>query len=63
MKRYALLSLLHNANAVIGECVAPDLKTAVSQFQMMHPDLGLDKDGYAKDGDVTYCVAEYWNPA
>lgn len=63
MKRYALLSLLQNANRVIGECVAPDLQSAVNKFRAIHPALGLDKDGYAKNMDLTYCVAEYWNPA
>jgi len=63
MKRYALLSLLHNANKVIGECYAATKKEAVEKFQKTHPYCLLDDDGYAKNMDLTYCVAEYWNPA
>jgi hypothetical protein len=61
MKKYALLSLLQNANRVIDECYAKDTTSAVAQFQKKHPVLGLDAHGYAKNMDISYCVAEYFS--
>jgi len=61
MKKFALLSLLHNANRVIGETYAKDKTAAVAHFQKTFPVLGLNGDGYAKNMDLSYCIAEYWN--
>lgn len=60
MKKFALLSLLHGANRVLADCYAKDLVGAVAQFQKSHPVLGLNAEGYAKNMDLTYCIAEYW---
>lgn len=60
MKRYALLSLLHGANRVIGETFARSTQEAINYFRKLHPVLGLNAEGYAKNMDLTYCIAEYY---
>ena len=62
MKRFALLRLQHGANKVVFDCHAPDLAAAVKTFNRSFTGGKLDADGYEKIGDVTYCVAEYWDP-
>jgi hypothetical protein len=60
MKRYALLSLLHGANHVIGECNAVNNHHAIRTFQKTHPHCHLNDEGYAKNMDITYCIAEFY---
>lgn len=60
MKRYALLRLENDTNKVVFDCHASDLASAVKTFQTQLPSVTLDKYGYAKFGDVSFCVAEYW---
>lgn len=62
MKRYALLRLENNANKVIFDCNAPDLASAVETFKAHVTNVTLDEYGYGKLGNVSYCMAEYWEP-
>lgn len=60
MKRYAFLRLQYGANQVIAECGPCDFKTALTKFrEMVKPSLVLDDDGYAKLGDVSFCIAQF----
>lgn len=61
MKRFALLRLLYNANTTVGEVIAGNRQDAVKHFQYMAP-VTLDADGYAKVGEVSFCVAECFDP-
>jgi len=61
MKKYALLSLLHGANRVLADCYAKDFAGALAKFRMLHPVLCLNAEGYAKNMDITYCIAEYYD--
>jgi len=60
MKKYALLSLLNGANKVIDECYARTMAEAIGKFQRAWAGLGLNAEGYAKNMDITYCIAEYY---
>jgi hypothetical protein len=62
MKRFALLRLKHNANQVIMDTNALTLSDAVKKLNPCIKGVQLDTDGYAKLGDVTLCVAEYFQP-
>jgi len=62
MKRYCLVRMESGANKVIFDTEAPDLFEAVKKFQASVANLTLDKYGYATQGMVSYCVAEYWEP-
>ena len=33
---------------------------AIAYFKSIYPELNLDKDGYAKEGVDSFCVAEYF---
>jgi hypothetical protein len=57
MKRYFLLRLQYNANRVITECDVATWAWALKTLQADCP-VKLDEMGYAKNGDITYCVAE-----
>jgi hypothetical protein len=46
----------------MGEVLSLSLSDAVKYFATMHPSLQLDIYGYAKNGDVSYCVAECYDP-
>ena len=60
MKKYALLSLLHGANKVLDECYAKSTAEAVGKFQRFWGGLNLNAEGYAKNMDITYCIAEFY---
>lgn len=62
MKRFAFLRLEHGGNKVIFDCNAPDLATAVKIIKEHVTNVTLDDDGYGKLGNVSFCVAEYWEP-
>jgi len=63
MKRYALLRLIHGANKVVMECQAASIKDAADIFRPCITNFPpLDADGYAKQGDVSLCVAEFFDP-
>ena len=62
MKRYAFLRLENNANKVIFETVAANVKDAAQQFNRSLKNIQLDEYGYGKLGEVTYCVAEFYEP-
>ena len=59
MKRFAFLRLERGANKVIFDANATDSKHAIEQFNKSLAGIQLDMDGYAKLGDVTFCIAEY----
>jgi hypothetical protein len=59
MKRYAFLRLEHGANKVIFDVNAVDDKDAIEQFNECIVGSQLNEEGYAKLGDVTFCIAEY----
>jgi hypothetical protein len=62
MKRFAFLKLEHGGNKVVFDTNAPDLFAAVETFKQHVVNVDLDEYGYGKRGDVSYCVAEYWEP-
>jgi hypothetical protein len=51
-----------SSNQEIGRTIATTKAIAVAQLQAQRPDLGLNADGYAKHGNITYCVAECYCP-
>jgi len=63
MKRFALLKLFPwgflSGNQVINEITVNTETEAIQQFQVIHPELKLNEKGYSKDGNVSYCIAEY----
>lgn len=66
MKRFALLLLFnqgwHSGNKVLAETKAKNHKEASDYFANLIPGYNL-KEGYAKsDYDVSYCVAEFYEP-
>lgn len=61
MKRFALLWLEYNANKVIFDTKAKDASTAIAQFNKSLTGMKLDEHGYFKMGEVTFCIAEYFN--
>jgi hypothetical protein len=67
MKKFYLLKLFPcvnlggfscSGNKVINEFNALTKLDAVEAFQYLRPDLKLDNEGYAKHGEISYCVAE-----
>ena len=62
MKRFALLRLENNANKVIFDTQAATMKNAIEQFNKSLTSIQLDANGYGKLGDVTFCIAEYFEP-
>jgi hypothetical protein len=62
MKRFALLRLEWGRNKVIKDCYALNLFDAVEKLKNHVINITLDVHGYAKFGDVSFCVAEYWEP-
>ena len=60
MKRFAFLHLKNNSNQVLMDVDKTNIKDAIAFFKLRFPGLPLDSDGYYKNGDSTYCVAEYW---
>ncbi len=67
MKKYYLLRLVNNSNFVLYETESPDRARAIAEFKSLfqgNPEfshINLDDDGYAKVGNVSYCVATNWN--
>jgi hypothetical protein len=63
MKRYALLYLYPcgwgSGNKVIAEYACFHSDEAVKHFQTCYPSLELDSNGYAKVGEMTYCIAQF----
>lgn len=68
MKKFALLKLFPTGNFASGNQVINELdysickEEAVQYFRENHPELNLNDNGYAKHGDVSYCIAEYYQP-
>lgn len=63
MKRFALLRLMHNANQVVFDTNAMTKADAIKTFNAsLASGQILDADGYLKLGDITLCVAEYFEP-
>ena len=63
MKRFALLKLCAGGNKVIFDCHAKDVAGAAAKFNESRGDVPpLDSEGYSKIGDITFCVAEFFNP-
>jgi hypothetical protein len=64
--KFALLKLFPAGNFQSGNLVLSEIrfdcpnarKEAIAEFQRSFPLLKLNDDGYAKDGEITYCVAE-----
>ena len=46
-----------SGNLTLRECEAPTKDEAVNTFRQTSP-VALDNDGYGKQGDFSYCVAE-----
>lgn len=71
LKKFALLKLFPawtmegilpcSGNQVLADVEAVDEKDALRHFQTERPDLKLNNNGYAKDGEITYTIAEYFN--
>ncbi len=68
MKRYALLKLqpagFASHNLVIAEHTAGSEALAIKHFQTIFTTKDgqtLDDNGYLKVGEVTFCIAEYFN--
>ena len=64
MKRFALLKLKWNANVVICETGPCTKEQAISEFQSIFKTTNgetLDKDGYLKQGEITFTIAEYFS--
>ena len=61
MKKFALLKLKYNANQVVAdhECIV--IAEAIQYFKQLSQ-LPLDEHGYYKNGETTFCVAEYFRP-
>ena len=57
MKHYALLRLYAGANSVLAPCGPCSFKDALEEFRKI---IALDDYGYAQAGDVTYCIAEFY---
>ena len=58
MKKFYFLYLENNSNKVLLECSRHTKTEARYYFQNYYPHLKLDNDGYAKAGNVSYCIAE-----
>ena len=63
MKHFYLLKLFPagnfaSGNQCINEVTKLNIDYAIKTFQLCHPELNLNNDGYAKHGDISYCVAE-----
>jgi hypothetical protein len=50
----------YSGNVIINECQAPSRKDAVKIFQQSSP-IALDSEGYGKQGEFSYCVAEFFS--
>ncbi len=57
MIKFAFLKLFPTGNLVLNECLAAEKMDAVKFFQQNSP-IALDGDGYGKQGEFSYCVAE-----
>ena len=66
MKTFSLLKLFPvgylSGNQVINEVSYPTKDQAVNIFQKLYPELDLNSNGYAKHGEISYCVAEHYSP-
>ena len=68
MKKYSLLELFpagqwnQSGNKVWAEHTCPTIAEAIAHFKTLYPEVNLDNDGYAKEGDQSFCVAEHFNP-
>lgn len=61
--KYFLLELFPAGNFTSGNRVISQIEKdtkdeAILLFQKVYPELGLDKDGYAKKDELTYCLAK-----
>lgn len=66
MKKFAFLVLFPTGNFASGNQVLADHECitqteARAHFQNEYPLLPLDSNGYAKVGEKTYCIAEYYH--
>lgn len=69
MTRFAFLKLFKcfslnglltvSGNILLGETTASSKEAAIKHFQQFSP-IALDKDGYGKQGEFTYTVAEFF---
>lgn len=57
---FALLELKNGANQILMDYDCPTQEKAVEFFKKKFPDLNLDKTGYCKIEETSYCVASYW---
>ncbi len=60
VKRYGLLRLLFGGNSLIAETKPTDKATAIAWLQERCP-VKLNSEGYAKEDDVTWTVAEFFH--
>jgi hypothetical protein len=49
-----------SSNEVVEKSICKSEKDAVLYFQEKYPNLNLNKNGYSKIGETTYCVASVW---
>ena len=66
MKKFSLLKLFPTGNFASGNLVMNEVswetkKKAIEFLQRLYPELNLDDNGYAKHGEITYCVAEHYS--
>lgn len=65
MKRFIFLQLFPvgpaSGNKVMDEYFCASLQEAVIEFSNRFPHLELNKDGYAKIGSLSFCVAEFFS--
>ena len=63
MNRFAFLKLFPcgrgSGNVIVNECRAASKPEAIKIFQQSSP-VSLDQEGYGKQGEFSYCVAEFF---
>lgn len=61
MKTFLLVRLQDGGNRTLMATEAETTQEAAAFFAGRFPHIGLNADGYAKHGPVSYCVGEEWS--
>ena len=51
------IDIILDKNEVINLIEAKDECDAARKFQIIHPELRLNNNGYSKQGEITHCIA------
>ena len=62
MKKFLLLQLYRAGNKELDNHTCNTLTEAIAYFKTIYPEVNLDEDGYAQEGDQSFCVGEVFNP-